>query len=78
MKDAGPLRGWIDGPLAIDAMRALKLERQGYRVWTKVIPGDITSENRLLVGAPSRQEPRDEAARIEKRLVLNSAIVVAE
>jgi hypothetical protein len=50
--DAGALRGWVDGPLAIDLMRAARLERQGYRVWTQTIPGDITPKNRLLIGAP--------------------------
>ena len=50
--DAGPLTGWIDGPAAIDIMRALRLEQQGYRVWTQTIPADITPKNRLLMGEP--------------------------
>ena len=50
--DAGALRGWVDGPLAIDLMRAVRLEQQGYRVWTQTIPGNITPKNRLLLGAP--------------------------
>jgi hypothetical protein len=50
--DAGPLTGWIDGPAAIDIMRALRLEQQGYRVWTQTIPVDITPKNRLLMGEP--------------------------
>jgi hypothetical protein len=48
--DAGPLAGWLDGPMAIDAMRAVRLESQGYRIWTQTIPGDITPKNRLLMG----------------------------
>ena len=50
--DAGPLAGWMDRALAIDAMRAVRLEAQGYRVWTQTIPATITPKNRLLLGAP--------------------------
>lgn len=50
--DAGDLRGWIDGPLAIDIMRAVTLRSRGYRVWTQTIPADITPKNRLLLGCP--------------------------
>ena len=50
--DSGPLAGWVDRPLAIDILRALRLERQGYRVWTQTIPEAITPKNRLLLGAP--------------------------
>ncbi len=50
--DTGPLTGWVEPALAIDTMRALRLEQQGYRVWTQVIPTDITVKNRLLIGAP--------------------------
>jgi hypothetical protein len=50
--NAGDLAGWIDGPLAIDVMRAVHLRRQGYRVWTLSIPETITPKNRLLLGAP--------------------------
>ncbi len=50
--DTGPLRGWVDAALAVDAVRALRLERQGYQVWTQVIPAAITLKNRLLIGAP--------------------------
>ena len=48
------LAGWVDGAVAIDIMRAVRLEQQGYRVWTQVIPADITPKNRLLLGAPVR------------------------
>jgi len=50
--DAGPLSGWVDGPAAIDIVRAMRLEQRGYRVWTQTIPADITPKNRLLIGAP--------------------------
>ena len=50
--DAGPLSGWLDGATAIDVMRAVRLQRRGYRVWTQAIPAEITPKNRLLLGAP--------------------------
>lgn len=50
--DAGPLAGWMDRALAIDTMRAVRLEQQGYRVWTQTIPAAITPKNRLLLGSP--------------------------
>lgn len=50
--DAGALGGWVDGPLAVDILRAVALEAHGYRVWTQAINGDITPKNRLLIGAP--------------------------
>jgi hypothetical protein len=49
--DAG-LSGWMDGSLAIDAARALRLREQGYRIWTQTIPEAITPKNRLLLGEP--------------------------
>jgi hypothetical protein len=54
--DAGPLAGWMDFALAVDTMRAVHLEQQGYRVWTQTIPESITPKNRLLLGRP-RSEP---------------------
>jgi hypothetical protein len=51
--DARDLAGWVDGPLAVDIMRAVHLRRQGYRVWTQSIPADITPKNRLLLAAPA-------------------------
>jgi hypothetical protein len=51
--DAGPLLGWMDQPLAIDVLRAVRLEQQGYRVWTQAIPAAITPKNRLLLGEPN-------------------------
>ena len=50
--DAGPLAGWLDAALAIDAMRAVRLEGREYRVWTQTIPASITPKNRLLIGSP--------------------------
>jgi hypothetical protein len=56
--EAGGLSGWVDGPVAIDIMRARQLSARGYRIWTQTIPGDITPKNRLLLGAPARQSTR--------------------
>ncbi len=50
--DAGSLTGWMDAALAIDTLRATRLEQRGYRVWTQTIPAAITPKNRLLLGAP--------------------------
>ena len=50
--DAGRLAGWVDRSLAIDLLRAIRLEQQGYRIWTQTIRSDITPKNRLLLGAP--------------------------
>ena len=50
--DAGALGGWLEAPLAIDVMRAVRLEEHGYRVWTQEIPAEVTPKNRLLLGAP--------------------------
>jgi hypothetical protein len=50
--DAGPLLGWTDGPMAVDVLRAIRLEQRGYRVWTQTISPGITPKNRLLLGAP--------------------------
>ena len=50
--DAGELDGWIDSPVAVDVMRAVRLRQEGYRIWTQHIPDAITPKNRLLLGAP--------------------------
>lgn len=47
--DAGALAGWVEGPLAIDIMRVVRLEQHGYRVRTQTIPASITPKNRLLL-----------------------------
>jgi hypothetical protein len=52
--DSGSLAGWVDRPLAIDILRAMRLEQQGYRVWTQTIPATITPKNRLLLAAIRR------------------------
>jgi hypothetical protein len=44
------LTGWLDGPLAIDVRRAMRLEAAGYRVSMQTIPSSITPKNRLLIG----------------------------
>lgn len=51
--DAGALTGWMDGPLAIDVMRAVRLQQRGYQVWTQTIPPGITPKHRLLIAAPA-------------------------
>jgi SAM-dependent methyltransferase len=53
MAELGGLQGWLDGPLAIDIMRAERLRAVGYRVMTQQIPGDITPKNRLLMASPA-------------------------
>jgi hypothetical protein len=51
--DSGPLGGWMNGPLAIDAMRAMRLSVAGFTVKTQTIPESITPKNRLLLGIPA-------------------------
>jgi len=52
--DLGGLQGWLDGPLAVDVMRAGRLRAGGYRVTTQQIPGDITPKNRLIMAEPDK------------------------
>ena len=52
VNDDGGLSGWVEGPLAVDVVRALRLKQQGYRIWTQSISAEITPKNRLLIGAP--------------------------
>jgi len=47
--DAGDLSGWVDGGLAIDILRAVRLRALGYRIRTQTIPAAITPKNRLLL-----------------------------
>lgn len=54
VNDRGGLGGWVDGPLAVDVVRALRLRQHGYRIWTQSIPTAITPKNRLLLGAPGK------------------------
>ena len=44
------LEGWMDKPLAVDTVRAMRLKSKGYRIVTQKIPSDITPKNRLLMG----------------------------
>jgi hypothetical protein len=57
--DLGGLEGWMDGPLAMDAARVARLRMQGYRVYTQMIPGDITPKNRLLMAEPIEKIQED-------------------
>lgn len=50
--DDGALAGWVDRPLAIDMVRAIRLQARGYRIWTQSIPAGITPKHRLLIGVP--------------------------
>lgn len=52
--DVGPFAGWLDGPLAVDAARAARLQQAGYKVKTARIPAEVTPKNRLLLGWPER------------------------
>lgn len=52
LSDTGGLEGWIKGPLAVDVTRAGRLKSEGYTVITRMIPEDITPQNRLLMGHP--------------------------
>jgi SAM-dependent methyltransferase len=51
--DQGGLGGWLDGPLAVDIVRAHNLSNHGYTIFTQQIPADITPKNRLLIAEPS-------------------------
>lgn len=54
--DDGGLRGWVDGPLAIDINRVTRLQQAGYQVYTQTIPADITPKNRMLLATPRQEE----------------------
>jgi hypothetical protein len=56
--DAGPLAGWLDGAMAIDAVRAIRVASHDYFVRTQTIPKAITPKNRLLIATPRRQAGR--------------------
>jgi hypothetical protein len=71
--DVAELSGWVDAPVAIDIVRAVRLKQQGYRIWTQAIPADITPKNRLLLGAPEtlpRRVETFEAAPLRARRAL--------
>jgi hypothetical protein len=48
------LSGWVDGALAIDIARAIRLRERGYTIRTQSIPSTITPKNRLLIGSPAK------------------------
>jgi hypothetical protein len=50
--ETGKLTGWLDGPVAVDVMRATRLRAIGWHVWTQTIPETITPHNRLLIASP--------------------------
>ncbi len=54
--DDASLTGWLDGAMAVDVARAVRLEREGYRIWTQTISHEITPKNRLLIGEPAPRE----------------------
>lgn len=51
--ETGGLTGWVDTALAIDVVRAARLEARDYRVRTQRIPPEITPKNRLLLAEPA-------------------------
>ncbi len=53
--DTGGLKGWVNGPLAVDVMRSAWLRQQVYTIVTQTIPADITPKNRLLMGHPKER-----------------------
>lgn len=57
--DAGPITGWVDPALAVDLLRAVRLQKHGYQVRTQMIPETITPKNRLLIGEPTHR-PKDD------------------
>ena len=52
-RDASDFMGWGDGALAVDLLRALRLQQRGYKIRTQTIPIEITPKNRLLIGEPA-------------------------
>jgi hypothetical protein len=60
--DVGPLAGWLEGPVAVDSMRAMRLAARGYHVRTQMIPRAITPQNRLLIATPPGTRLTEDAA----------------
>jgi hypothetical protein len=50
--DPGRLEGWLPFDVAVDVVRAQRLEQAGFSVWTQAIDRRITPKNRLLIAAP--------------------------
>src|SRR5918993_1639762 len=65
--DAGPLAGWLGGPIAIDAVRAMRLQGRGYQVRTQTIPDAITPQNRLLIATGVQQVSSPALHRADRR-----------
>jgi hypothetical protein len=53
------LCGWLDPTLAIDVLRAQRLQHAGYDVCTRRIDPSITPKNRLLLATPVQPNPAD-------------------
>lgn len=53
----GELDGWLEPTLAIDVMRAARLQHAGYDVRTRLIDAAVTPKNRLLIGLPCATAP---------------------
>lgn len=52
LRKRGDLDGWLDGTLAMDVERAVRLRAAGYLIHTQTIPAEVSPKNRLLMGAP--------------------------
>jgi hypothetical protein len=50
--DTGGLEQWMDGPVAVDAVRARRVAAAGYQTLATTIPADITPQSRLLLAWP--------------------------
>lgn len=50
--ETGQLEAWMDGPLAVDAVRARRVAAAGYEIAASTIPRAITPQNRLLLAWP--------------------------
>lgn len=51
--DTGGLEVWMDGRVAVDAVRALRLRQAGYHVHLMHIPETITPQSRLIIAEPA-------------------------
>ena len=56
--DTGGLEGWMEGPLAVDAIRATRVRAAGFHVTAQRIPARITPMNRLLLAEPAADPAR--------------------
>jgi len=50
--DTGGLEQWMDGPVAVDAVRARRVKAADYETVATTIPAEITPQNRLLLAWP--------------------------